>query len=230
MVLSHLLSKWLAPLGLFILAAAPTDSALTQEPAPRAGAALSATDAYRIRSGDKLSIRFPYHPEFNEPVAIVRPDGYITLPVVDDVMARGLTVSELKANIEKAYGETLLNPIVTVTLIDFVAPRIFVGGQVAKPGSYDLRAGQSLIQAIILAGGFTQDANRKMVLHARPDTNGKLKLTTFNVMQMLSEPEAAREVSLQDGDYVFVPESKLSKVSRALDAFRSAIPGIGITN
>src|SRR5262249_42263862 len=115
--------------------------------------------------------------------------------------------SELKAGIEKAYGETLLNPVVTVNLVEFVAPHVYVGGQVAKPGSYDLRAGRTLMQAIILAGGFTRDANRKMVLRARPDAEAKLKLTTFNVMRLLSDPKTAQEVTLQDGDYIFVPDS-----------------------
>lgn len=228
MTLSHLLSNWTALPGLIAVTAMLVGSALAQEPIPPAQTAASVSDAYRIRSGDKLSVRFPYHPEFNEPAAVVRPDGYITLPVIDDVMARGLTVSELKAGIEKAYGETLLNPVVTVTLIEFVAPRVYVGGQVLKPGSYELRAGQSLIQAIILAGGFTREANRKMVLRARPDTSGKLNLTTFDVMRMFSESKAAREVSLQDGDYVFVPDSKLSKMSRIIEVLRSAAPGIGI--
>lgn len=227
MILFYLLDKWHTLLGPFTLAAMLVGFALAQEPAPRADTPSPVSDAYRIRSGDKLGVRFLYHPEFNEPAAVVRPDGFITLPVIDEVMAKGLTVSELKTGIEKAYGETLLNPVITVSLVEFIAPRVFVGGQVAKPGSYELRAGQSLIQALILAGGFTQDANRKMVLHARPDKDGKLKLTTFDVLQMLSESKTAQDVSLQNGDYVFVPDSKLSKVSRILQAFEMAVPRIG---
>lgn len=232
MTLSHLLSNWTTLPGLIAVTAMLASSALAQEPIPRAETADSASDAYRIRSGDKLGVRFAYHSEFNEPVAVVRPDGHITLPIIDDVMARGLTVSELKAYIEKQYGETLLNPVVTVTLIEFVSPRVYVGGQVVKPGSYELRDGQSLMQAIILAGGFTRDANRKMVLRARPDKSGKLNLATFDVMRMLSESKTAREVSLQDGDYIFVPDSKLSKMSRIIEVLRAAAPraGVGIIN
>jgi protein involved in polysaccharide export with SLBB domain len=188
----------------------------------------SVNDIYRIRSGDKLSVKFLYHPELNEPSVVVRPDGLITLAMIDEVMAGGLTVAELKASIEKAYSENLLNPVVSISLIEYVTQRVYVGGQVAKPGSYELRDGNTLMQAIILAGGFTRDANRKMVLHARPAGAGELKMTTFNVMRMLSDSKAAQEVSLQAGDYVFVPDSKLSKMSRVVDAFRAAIPGIGI--
>ncbi len=203
-------------------------SGLAQQPAPGADAAPSINDTYRIRSGDKLSVKFLYHPELNEPAVVVRPDGFITLSMIDEVMARGLTVVELKAAIEKAYSESLLKPVVSINLIEYVAPRVYVGGQVAKPGSYELRAGHTLMQFIILAGGFTRDANRKLVLHARPIGEGKLKMTTFNVAQMLEDSKAVQEVLLQDGDYVFVPDSKLSKMSRVVEAFRAAIPGIGI--
>jgi len=230
MALPHSSNNWPALLSSFILAALLVSSALAQQPAPSTAAPSSVSDAYRIRSGDKLSIKFLYHPELNEPAVVVRPDGFIALLMIDEVTAKGLTVSELKAGIEKAYSETLLNPVVSVNLVEFVAPRVYVGGQVAKPGSYELRAGQTLIQAIILAGGFTRDANRKMVLHAQPVEGGKLKLATFDVARMLSDSTAAQEVLLLDGDYVFIPDSKLSKISRILEAFRAAIPNLVYRN
>ena len=202
--------------------------ALAQQSASEAETSPSVNDSYRILSGDKLSIKFLYHPELNEPSVVVRPDGFITLLIVDEVMARGLTVAELKSSIEKAYSETLLKPVVSVNLIEYVAPHIYVGGQVAKPGRYELRDGRTLVQAIILAGGFTREANRKMVLHARRADAGKLKMTTFNVLQMLSDSKTEPEALLQDNDYVFVPDSKISKISRLIEAFRAAIPGIGI--
>jgi polysaccharide export outer membrane protein len=218
--------KWHALLKLFALVAMLTNSISAQQIPPKARSSSLPNDTYRIRSGDKLSIKFLYHTDLNEPSVVVRPDGLINLPIVDEVMAKGLTVSELKASIEKAYSETLLNPVVSVNLVEFVAPRVYVGGQVTKPGSYELRAGQTLIQAIFLAGGFTRDANRKMVLHAHPVEDGKLEMTIFNVAQMLSDSKATQDVSLQDGDYIFVPDSKLSKMSRVVEAFRAFIPGI----
>ena len=67
-----------------------------------------------------------------------------------------------------------------------------------------------------------------MVLHARRAGAGELKMTTFNVLQMLSDSKTEPEVLLQNNDYVFVPDSKISKISRLIEAFRAAIPGIGI--
>jgi polysaccharide export outer membrane protein len=228
MIFASPINKWSILLNSLVLLTSFVCFALAQQPTPEAGAPPSVNDTYRIRIGDKLSVKFLYHPELNEPSVVVRPDGLINLSMIDEVPAKGLTVAELKAGIEKAYSEALLNPVVSINLIEYVAPRIYVGGQVAKPGSYDLRAGQTLMQAIILAGGFTREANRKMVLHARPAGEGKLKMTEFDVMRMLSNSKAAQEVLLQDGDYVFVPDSKLSKMSRVIEAFRAAIPGIGI--
>ncbi|MCI0393145.1 MAG: polysaccharide export protein [Acidobacteria bacterium] len=234
------LTKWPSVLSSFVLLASLVCFTQAQQPTPRAeapisapssapsSAPISANDAYRIRSGDKLSLKFLYQPELNEPSVLVRPDGLINLSMIDEVMARGLTVVELKGSLEKAYSEILLNPVISINLVEFVAPRTFIAGQVAKPGSYELRAGQTLMQVIALAGGFTRDANRKMVLHARPIGEGKLKMATFDVTRMLSDSGAPQEVSLQDGDYVFVPDSKLSKMSRVIEAFRAVIPGIGI--
>jgi len=228
MSFNPLLTKWASVPRSLVLLASLVCFTPAQQPTPRTDDPVPAGDTYRIRSGDKLSVKLLYHPELNEPSVVVRPDGFITTSLADEVMARGLTVAELKASLEKAYGEVLLNPVVSINLIEFVAPHIFVGGQVAKPGSYELRAGQTLVQAIFLAGGFTRDANRKLVLHARPIGEGKLKMETFDVSKMLSHSGEPQEVSLEDGDYVFVPDSKVSKISRVIEAFRGVIPGIGI--
>ena len=220
--------KWLTLLSSVAFLVLIFSPALAQQSASEAETSPSVNDSYRILSGDKLSIKFLYHPELNEPSVVVRPDGFITLLIVDEVMARGLTVAELKSSIEKAYSETLLKPVVSINLIEYVAPHIYVGGQVAKPGRYELRDGRTLVQAIILAGGFTREANRKMVLHARRAGAGELKMTTFNVLQMLSDSKTEPEALLQNNDYVFVPDSKISKISRLIEAFRAAIPGVGI--
>ncbi|HEX4948225.1 MAG TPA: polysaccharide biosynthesis/export family protein [Blastocatellia bacterium] len=183
---------------------------------------------YRIRKGDKLSIKFLYQPELSDAGIVVRPDGRISLAMVDEIQAEGLTAKELKKALEKAYREILLDPEITVSITEFVAPRVFVGGQVAKPASYDLRAGQTLMQAIILAGGFTPEAHRKYVLHARPVSDRELKVVAVDVTKLLKPGEKNADVLLQDGDYVFVPNSKLSKFSNIVNAFRAIVPGYGI--
>jgi protein involved in polysaccharide export with SLBB domain len=183
---------------------------------------------YRIRKGDKLSVKFLYQPELSDASIVVRPDGKISLPMVEELVADGLTVKELKTALEKAYREVLLDPEIIVNLVEFVAPRVFVGGQVTKPGSLELRSVQTLLQAIILAGGFTPEAHRKYVLHARPVGERELKVVAVDVTKLLKTGNNQQEIILQDGDYVFVPDSKLSKFAAIVNAFRAIVPGYGI--
>ncbi len=183
---------------------------------------------YRIHKGDKLSVKFLYQPELSDAAVVVRPDGKISLSMIPELKAEGLTVKELKAVVEKAYAEILLAPEINITLVEFVPQRVFVGGQVTKPGSYDLRAGQTLLQAVILAGGFTPDAHRKMVLLARPVNERELKVEAIDLTKLLKPGAGQPEIFLQDGDYVFVPNSKLSKMTSIISAFRAFVPGYGL--
>ena len=179
---------------------------------------------YRIHQGDKLSVKFLYQPELNETSLVVRPDGFISLQMIDDLHVEGLTVSELKKRLEKEYEEILLDPAITVTVLEFVAPRVFIGGQVNKPGRYDLRDGQTLVQVIFLAGGFTRDANRKMIVHARPDGKGEWQIKSANVMNILNQKGTEKDLTLEDGDYIFIPESKISQLNKAVEGFRGLLP------
>jgi polysaccharide export outer membrane protein len=207
--------------------------ALAQTPAnsvvlPPVAGAPQPDPAYQIRKGDKLGIKFIYHPELSDVAVLVRPDGLISLPMIEDIRAAGMTTAELKTKIERAYAESLVNPVIVVSLVEYVAPRVFVGGQVSKPGSYELRHGQTVLQAVTVAGGFTRDAHRKMVLHARPTADGELKITVVDITKLLKPGSGDQELRLQDGDYVFVPDSKISQVTRMVESFRFALPGFGI--
>jgi len=179
---------------------------------------------YRIHQGDKLSVKFFYQPELNEVSIVVRPDGFISLQMIDDLRVEGLTVSELKKRLEKAYDEILLTPMISVTILEFVAPRIYIGGQINKPGRYDLRDGQTLVQVIFLAGGFTPDANKKMVMHARPNGKGDWQIQSANVSKILNQKGAEKDLMLEDGDYIFIPESKISQINKAIEGFRGFLP------
>lgn len=179
---------------------------------------------YKIQPGDKLSLKFFSNPELNEVSMVVRPDGFINPQLISEIRAGGRTVSELKAELERDYNEVLLTPMITVSIIDFVAPRIFVGGQINKPGRYDLREANTVVQAVFLAGGFTRDARRSMVIHARPDGKGDWVIRTSNVMNILNQKGSDRDLQLQDGDYVFVPDSKISQFNKAVETFRGWLP------
>lgn len=183
-------------------------------------------ESYRIRQGDKLSIKFFAHSELDETGLIVRPDGFISPQIINEIRAEGRTVAELKKNLQAAYEEILLQPIITVSVVDFVSPKIFVGGQVSKPGRYEIREAGTVVQAIFLAGGFTSDARRSMVLRARPDGKGDWQIETVNVMRILDPKVREKDLVLQDGDYIFVPDSKISQINKAVETFRGFLPRI----
>ncbi|HQU85314.1 MAG TPA: polysaccharide biosynthesis/export family protein [Pyrinomonadaceae bacterium] len=181
-------------------------------------------ETYKIKAGDKLSVRFLNHPELNEPSIAVRPDGFISLQLIEDIKAEGATAVELRKKIEKGYDEILLNPAISVNIIEFVPPSFFIGGQVNRPGKYSLRDGNSVIKAVFLAGGFTKEANRRMVLYARVDQNGKWQVREINVLKLIEKLSSGDDVAISDGDYIFVPDSKLSKFNKALEGFQSFFP------
>lgn len=188
--------------------------------------ATTAPASYRINPGDKLNIRFFSNSDLNEIGILVRPDGMINPQLIGEVRASGRTVAELKSELEREYIEILLSPMITVSVVDLIQPRVFVGGQVGKPGGYELRDAKTLVQSIFLAGGFTRDARRTLVVHARPDGKGDWVIRTANVLKLIEGKAKANEkdVILRDGDYVFVPDSRISQFNKAVEAFRGVIP------
>ena len=180
--------------------------------------------AYRISAGDKLSIRFFSNPELNETAMLVRPDGIINPQLISEVRAAGRTVAELKAELERAYNEILLSPLITVSVVDLVPARIFVGGQVSRAGKFELREARTVVQAVFMAGGFTEQARRTMVIHARPKADGDWDIQVVNVLKIIEGKSSEKDIDLRDGDYVFVPNSRISQITKAIEAFRGFLP------
>lgn len=194
------------------------DSTIVQSPGgpPQ----LRASSGYQLHQGDKLEVKFFYQPELNQET-IVKPDGMISLPLIGDVRAEGLTVPELEQQLTQRYAKELIDPLISVTLKEFVKPRIFIGGYVVKPGAYELRDGDMLAQALLLAGGFMPQAHRKQVIHLRPIGEGQMKVTVVDMTKVYSKhPDPFLNLTLKDGDLIYVPQSKLSRVNDALRALQ----------
>jgi polysaccharide export outer membrane protein len=107
-----------------------------------------------LRSSDVVEVTFTVAPEFNQTLT-VQPDGYVTLKDAGAVLAQGLTVSLFAEAVRKAYTGYLHNPEVGVALKDFERPYFVVGGEVGKPGKYELRSDTTVAEAVQIAGGFT---------------------------------------------------------------------------
>ncbi len=180
--------------------AAPRASASDSDKKPAPGA-LATTDEYRLGAGDKLRIEVYKDPQLSQSVQI-RPDGKITLPLIGDMAATGLTPLELRDQIASQLKEYITNPTVTVIVVEATSAHAYVMGEVAHPGEVSLHGPVTIVQAIAMAGGFKEFANTKDVKILRPNGNG-VQTIRFNYKDVLSGD--AKPVLLRSGDTVIVP-------------------------
>jgi polysaccharide export outer membrane protein len=189
---------------LALLGAASAQTASTTEvPAP-VGTSGSSTD-YRLAAGDKLRIEIYKDPQLSQSLQI-RPDGKITLPLVGDVAAAGHTSLELRDAIGTALKEYITSPVVTVIVVEATpaAQLVYVTGEVNKPGSFTLSGGPlSVLQALALAGGFTDFANKKDIRVLRKGPAG-MQTLKFNYKDALDDGNKREPLQLRAGDTVIV--------------------------
>jgi len=157
---------------------------------------------YRIGPEDILHIDVWGNPELTRD-AIVRPDGKISLPLIQDIRAEGRTATELSDVIHQRLLEFIKDPEVAVIVTAINAPKIFVIGYVARPGPYPLRGDMSVLQALSLAGGFTPFASPKKIKVLR-DNGGKRETRKINYYDMIDEGEKGNYL-LKPGDTIVVP-------------------------
>jgi polysaccharide export outer membrane protein len=134
---------------------------------------------------------------------VVRPDGKISMPLIQDVTAEGATAAELAALIQRNLTAYIKDPQVSVIVLQVNAPKYFVIGNVAKPGTYSLRSETSILQALALAGGFTQFASPRSIKLIR-NTAGKQEVRKVNYNNLIDEGGEGNYL-LRSGDTVVVP-------------------------
>jgi len=168
---------------------------------------------YQIHSADVLELGFPFTPEFNQTVT-VQPDGYITLRGVDGIRVEGQTLPEVTNSLRTAYGKVLHDPVINVELKDFEKPYFIVGGEVGRPGKFDLRGETSATEAVAIAGGLKDSAKHSHVLlfHRVPD--GWMQVKKLDMKKMLKNADLNEDAYLQPGDFLYVPKNTMSKIER----------------
>ncbi|MBF8260156.1 MAG: putative Polysaccharide export protein [Actinobacteria bacterium] len=134
---------------------------------------------------------------------VVRPDGKISMPLIQDVTAEGQTAAELATQIQQKLGAFIKEPQVSIILLQVNAPRYFVIGNVTRPGTYPLRSETSILQALSLAGGFTQFASPRSIKLIR-NTAGKQEVRKVNYNNMIDEGGEGNYL-LKSGDTIVVP-------------------------
>jgi polysaccharide export outer membrane protein len=166
---------------------------------------------YQLHSADVLELTFPFTPEFNQTVT-VQPDGYITLRGAEDIRVEGQTMPEVTNSLRIAYSRVLHDPVINISLKDFEKPYFIVGGEVGKPGKFDLRDETSAAQAVAIAGGFKDSAKHSQVLLFHRVPNGWMQAKRLNIKKMLNEANLEEDAYLQPGDFLYVPKNVFSKI------------------
>ncbi len=170
---------------------------------PQMSNAQESQNEYVIGPTDILEIQVWREPTLTRTVP-VRPDGKITLPLLDDVHAAGLTPLQLKNKLEKALARFINNPKVSVSVQEINSKKIYVLGQVNTPGEYPLRHNMTVMQALSLAGGLAEWANAGNIVIIRNE-NGKQKRIKFDYKKVLKGKDLDKNILLEPGDTIVVP-------------------------
>jgi polysaccharide export outer membrane protein len=192
--------------GACLLLPAMPATAQQQANATNGGGATSAVVTppdYVIGPDDVLSVVFWREREMSGDV-IVRPDGKISLPLVNDVMAAGLTPEQLRERITQQASAFVKEPQATVVVKAINSRRVYITGQVEKPGSYPLTSRLSVMQLIATAGGLKEYAKSDRIVVMRFEQGREVRYR-FDYKQVLEGKNAAQNLDMQPGDTVVVP-------------------------
>ena len=201
--------------------AAPTVSAVAKAPAtvplPSAG--------YRVGAGDELNFRFTHTPELNT-VAQVRADGNVSLPVLGEFTVVGLTLRELAERVQAALAQRVRRPDVVINVQgNLPSQRIFVGGEVTKPGVQPLAGALTAMQAVLAADGLKDTAQPSGVIVLRNGPDGTRQVYKVDLAALMKGQEGAQDIALAAYDVVIVPRSGIANVGIWVDQYiRRVLP------
>jgi len=175
-----------------------------QTPAAQPGA-LTPPDDYVVGVGDVLIITYWEEPKMSSDAAVVRPDGKITLPLINDVDVRGMRTDQLQVRLtELSKDQGLKDPRVSVGVRAINSRRVFIQGGVVKGGAYDLNTPMTVLQLISLAGTkeFVSGKNIRIIR----EENGKKRAISFNLQEVQEGKNLDQDIPLKPGDTIIVPE------------------------
>lgn len=177
------------------------DPIVPSNPQPKSldgvGAAID-PNKYTIGSEDVLYIQVWKEPDFTRQVA-VRPDGKITMPLIGDVQASGLTPLALTADLKDKVGKYVQSPEVTVTVMDVRSRKYYIDGEVGRPGQFQLVTPTRVLEALSMAGGFREFANKSKITILRGSKTFK-----FNYNEVIRGKHLEQNIFLESGDHIIV--------------------------
>jgi polysaccharide export outer membrane protein len=185
---------------LMLVTTAVVPAAAAAQPAVPSGGA--AAGNYRIGPEDTVLVSVWKNDAISRTVP-VRPDGMISLPLLNDVQAAGLTPMELRDVLAAKLREFIPSPEVSVILTDVRSFKVSVIGEIARPGRYELKSWTTILDVLALAGGFTEFASRARIVVLRRD-GSVIKRLPFNYNKVIGGSEQDN-FYLEAGDIIFVP-------------------------
>ncbi len=177
-------------------------------------------ERYVIQIGDELDLKVFGCPSMDQQQQ-VRPDGCIYLEWMGEVRAAGLTPAELDSIVTEGYRRKLVDPELTVVMRSFQTHKVFVGGKVHRPGEIRLQGGLTALQAIVHAGGHTEEAKLDSVILIRSFNKDQRKPFELNLKRMIETGEG--DIVLQPYDIIAVPPTRVAKLNQFVDKYINRI-------
>lgn len=201
--------------ALFTLVFGLSSLAWSQSSTTQSSTTLKTRPMYQIQPGDVIQLNYRYTPEYNEQVT-VQPDGYVYLQTCGQVKLADLTVEQAIQSITEKASSELKDPEVNLTLKQFHSPYVYVAGEVAKPGRYDLQGETTALQAVLEAGGMSKDARSSQVVIFRKINDQDAEVKVLDLHSVHSSKDLEHDAVLQSGDMLLVPRSRFSKFERVV--------------
>ena len=188
---------------------------------------------YRLRPGDEIQVKFFYHPELNETLA-VGPDGKISLELIDELLVAGLTRAQVDGLLTQEYERYLENFSISVIVREYSGLKVYVGGEVNQPQYLSLQGNMSILQSVFEAQGFSRFAEPRSVLLIRKGPANRPKAMTIDLQAVIDGQQLENDIYLKPSDIVYVPKTWIGKANvfvnqyiRGLFFFDTVMQGVG---
>ena len=168
---------------------------------------------YTIQVSDVVALSYRYSPEYDF-TGPVQPDGYITVPLLGAIQIGGLTVEAARDEVTQRARMRLRDPEISFVLKEFQKPLFTVGGEVEKPGQFQLHGRVGVLEAVAMAGGFKRSAKHSKVVLLRRFDNDRASATLIDAKRLSQGPDPEHDIVLEPGDLLVVPQNNISKIER----------------
>jgi polysaccharide export outer membrane protein len=167
-------------------------------------------EEYVIGAGDSLSVFVYRNPDLSEPGVAVRPDGRISVPLIEDIAAAGKSPTQLARDIEERLKKYIQDPVVTVIVRSFIGPpdrQIKVIGEATDPQAIPYRERMTLLDVMIATKGLTKYAAGNRAVLVRRDASGKEQTIHVRLNDLLKDGDISQNIDMQPGDTLIIPQS-----------------------